>query len=230
MLAVSLKKWSNQVHRPRTNCLLGVAVFSPRKFVAWSSLPKPTGFRCKTTRAPGVLPRRCFYGLHCACQWRHLPRLNQKIHGRIFWQNTISSWWLNQPNWNICASQIRSFSQGSGWKQKICGTTTQISWSFFLRINSCLHLRAPVVAFCSGQSSCRETTSRKRILSFCGVQPILSFFPFHGCVFMFRFNGSFRRNGKNTDRPRCCFSVATHHFSAKKEISSPSTVVGGFFP
>ena len=28
----------------------------------------------------------------------------------------LSSWWLNQPIWKICASQIGSLPQGSGWK------------------------------------------------------------------------------------------------------------------
>ena len=30
----------------------------------------------------------------------------------------LSGWWLNQPIWKICASQIGSFPQGSGWKYK----------------------------------------------------------------------------------------------------------------
>ena len=28
------------------------------------------------------------------------------------------AWWLNQPIWKICASQMGSFPQGSGWKYK----------------------------------------------------------------------------------------------------------------
>ena len=28
----------------------------------------------------------------------------------------LTSWWLNQPFWKMCESQIGSFSQGSGWK------------------------------------------------------------------------------------------------------------------
>ena len=39
------------------------------------------------------------------------------------WYNSLytrSSWWLNQPIWKICASQIGSFPQGSGWKFQKC--------------------------------------------------------------------------------------------------------------
>ena len=30
----------------------------------------------------------------------------------------MSSWWLNQPIWKICKSQIGPFPQFSGWKWK----------------------------------------------------------------------------------------------------------------
>lgn len=80
------KKKSNQVRRPRTNCLLGVAVFF-LTICLMSSLPKPR-FRCK--------PELLWYCLVDASTACTVPandvflRLN-KNSCKDFLQNTISS-------------------------------------------------------------------------------------------------------------------------------------------
>ena len=72
---------------PKSQLFVGLAAFFPRDFpyVLPSKFIKIHG---NLHRAPGVLPRRCFYDLHCAWQRCKFPRLN-KNSWKEFLQNTI---------------------------------------------------------------------------------------------------------------------------------------------
>ena len=62
-----------------------------------------------------------------------------------FFFRSYTSWWLNQPIWKICASQIGSFPY-VGMKIKIFETTTYLSYST-IYIPTDLHISIYIYAY-----------------------------------------------------------------------------------
>ena len=59
-------------------------------------------------------------------EWKH----NLGIWGKL----TISSWWLNQPIWRMCASQLGWFFQELAWKKRFQTTTQTLPCFFWLGV------------------------------------------------------------------------------------------------